>query len=181
MPRGRKQTDRRLPEFLTTQEVEFLTTYSQPSLLRLSTQGALPPSKDGQWPLEIIPRVCSYLRGKGGSQASSDAKERKLNAEAEAAEYDAQLKEIAVARARGELVLTEDVKRWSFGIFTALRHGVLGSSLLDTEKDELIASLRKLTERCATPASDADDGTGGDDDTATTDDGEPVGGQVPVS
>jgi len=97
------------------------------------------------------------LRGAG---EQVDDRARKLCAEAD-------LAEVEVAKARGELVLITDVERWAGGVVTALRQGILGSSLLDAEKDELIAHLRKLLERSATPAG-GDDAEVGAADGATT-------------
>lgn len=79
--------------------------------------------------------------GDGENEAESidEAERRKAVAEAD-------LKEIARAKAREELVPVAEVGRWGETVFVALRQAILSATeLTERSKDELLANLQRLT------------------------------------
>lgn len=91
---------------------------------------------------------------------------------------DADLAEIKVAEARGNLVEVANVEKWAEAVFTSLRQGILGSSLMDAEKDELINNCRRLVADSVgcSDAPSADDAVDAEVDAAAEDDSGAVGG-----
>jgi len=112
----------------------------------------------------------------GGDEREVDHRKRKEKA-------DADLAEIKVAEARGNLVGVASVEKWAEAVFTSLRQGILGSSLMDKEKDELINNCRRLVADnvgCSDTPS-ADDAFDAETDTTAEDDSSGMGEQIPLS
>lgn len=95
---------------------------------------------------------------------------------------DADLAEIKVEQARGNLVAIAAVEKWAETVFVSLRQGILASTLLETEKDELLTNLQRLIdEPIGSPGAVADDAPlDAETDAAPEDDGSGVGGHVPI-
>lgn len=103
----------------------------------------------------------------GGAESKDEAERRKAVA-------DADLREIARAKARNQLVPVVEVERWGETIFLAVRQGILAATeLTDRSKDELLQNLQRLTREASDAAAIAAAGgsDGGEAEPATEADG----------
>jgi hypothetical protein len=95
------------------------------------------------------------------AQAAGAGAESIEEAERRKAVADADLREIARAKAREQLIPVVEVERWGETVFLAVRQGILSATeLTDRSKDEILENLQRLTREASDAAAIASAGEG---------------------
>jgi|ERR1041384_1355564 hypothetical protein len=129
-----------LPETVTARDLARLLALSDRSVRRLASEGVIPAAADGKF--NLVKAVSSYvksIKAKTDAPTLLAARRRRMEAQAGLSELDLETR-------KKNLVSLDEMDQRLRPMLVGVRQRILGSTLSDDEKDELLEGLGEQLE-----------------------------------